>query len=284
MIKLIYTLLCLIWGSTWLAIRLGLDDSPPLWSAGFRYIIASLVLLVFNAFRKAEYPSSVSAIVKLALPGLPLYALSYMLVYIAEVYISSALTAVLFASFPFYVAILSLALLRDEKINLLRWLGLTVGFAGIIVVFYDSLVQSQIIFIGAMLVVGGAVFSALGTVWVKKWFNNQDIFIMAAVQMIAGAIVINLTAALFEPIGLFKITLKSIGALLYLALFGSVVAFTGYFWLLKKIRTISLSMIAFITPVIAIILGYFLREETFSAFTATGSVLILAGVVLVIKK
>jgi drug/metabolite transporter (DMT)-like permease len=284
MIKLTYLLLCLIWGSTWLAIRLGLDDSPPLWSAGFRYIIASLIMLVVNAFRKAEYPASLSAMIRLALPGVAIYALPYMMVYIAEVHISSALTSVLFASFPFYIAILSLLFFKDEKINWLRWLGLIVGFGGIIVIFYDSLTESQIAFIGAVLVVGGAVFSALGTVWIKKWFPRQDILIMAAVQMIAGAVIINLTAAIFEPITLFKVTAKSIGALLFLAIFGTVIAFNGYFWLLKKIRTISLSMIAFITPVVAINLGYFFRDETFSTFTAVGSALILAGVALVIKK
>ena len=104
MIKLIYIFLCLIWGSTWLAIKLGLADSPPLWSAGIRFLIAGLILIIINWFRKVTYPKSIKEIVRISLPGLIIYAFPYMLIYHAEQHISSALTAVLFASFPFFVA------------------------------------------------------------------------------------------------------------------------------------------------------------------------------------
>lgn len=107
---------------------------------------------------------------------------------------------------------------------------------------------------------------------------------MVCLQTQAGAVVTIAAAIFFEPISSFKITFHSVGALLYLAVFGSVLAFTGYYWLLKKIKVISLSLIAFITPIIAIGLGYFLLSETLSAFTAFGSVLILGGIILVIKK
>ncbi|MCP4703084.1 MAG: EamA family transporter, partial [candidate division Zixibacteria bacterium] len=134
MIKLTYIVLCLIWGSTWLAIKIGLDDAPPLWSAGLRFLIAGLILILINWFRKVSYPKSSKEIFRIALPGLIIYAFPYMMVYHAEQYISSALTAVLFASFPFFIAGFSFFMLKTEKPNIYSWLGLVVGFIGIIVV------------------------------------------------------------------------------------------------------------------------------------------------------
>ncbi len=118
----------------------------------------------------------------------------------------------------------------------------------------------------------------------RVWYNKNDSAMMLCLQIFAGAIVTIIAAIIFEPLSSFKLTTQSVGALLYLAVFGSVLAFTGYYWLLKKIKVISLSLIAFITPIIAIGLGYFLMSETFSAFTAFGSVPILSGIILVTKK
>jgi drug/metabolite transporter (DMT)-like permease len=207
-----------------------------------------------------------------------------MMVYHSEQYISSALTAVLFASFPFFIAGYSVFILKSEKLNVYAWLGLVVGFSGVVVVFYDSLIISEFIFLKAVIVVLAAAISAMGTMVLRVWYKNKDSALMVCLQILAGAVVTIAAAIIFEPISLFKITFQSVGALLYLAVFGSVLTFTGYYWLLKKIKVISLSLIAFITPIIAIGLGYLLLSETFSAFTAMGSVLILGGIMLVIKK
>lgn len=284
MIKFTYILLCLIWGSTWLAIKLGLDDSPPLWSAGIRFLIAGLILIIINRVRKVSYPKSVREIVRISIPGLIIYAFPYMMVYHGEQYISSSLTAVLFASFPFFIAGFSIFMLKSEKPKNYAWLGLFIGFGGVVVVFYDSLVTSEFVFLGAVLIVVASAMSALGTMVLRVWYNDKDFTMMLCLQILAGAVVTILAAIFFEPLSSFNMTSKSIGALLYLAIFGSVVAFSGYYWLLKKITVISLSLIAFITPIIAIALGYFLLSETLSAFTAFGSVLILGGIILVMKK
>jgi len=284
MVYIVYTILCLIWGSTWLAIKIGLDDAPPLWSAGLRFLIASIMLLLYNALRGIKYPREITTLMFIAFPGLFMYSLSYMLVYISEVYLDSALTAVLFASFPFFVAGFSILMFQEEKLSKIGWIGLAIGFLGIVVVFYDSLMQSEFIFLGAVLAVIGSAASGFGTVYVSSRLKSYDISMQTAVQMSLGTVVILLAALIFEPLMSFRITPASILSLLYLALFGSVVAFTGYYWLLKKIRTIVVAQIAFITPVLAVVLGNLVRNEVFSSFTAFGSVLILIGVFLVLRK
>lgn len=280
----IFGLLCLIWGSTWLAIKIGLQDSPPLWSAGFRFVIAALIILVINRIRNVTYPTDRKHLWKIAFPGIFMYGLSYSLVYAAEVHISSSLTAVIFASFPFLIALFSIFMLQEEKLTPRGWLGLTVGFLGILVVFYDSLVTSRFVFFGTALAAFGAIASAYGTVYIRSRLQRENIFVMSAVQMSLGAVIIISLAAILEPIAKFKVTGKSIGALIYLAIFGTVIAFLGYYNLLKKIPAIKVSQITYITPVIAVILGYLILSERFTLSAALGAILVLFGVMLVVRR
>jgi drug/metabolite transporter (DMT)-like permease len=284
MIYFVYSLLCLIWGSTWLAIKLGLQDSPPLWGASLRFSIAALIFLLISLFTKAKYPKSIKELGRLAVPGLFMYALSYIFVYEAEVFIDSSMMAVLFASFPFWIALFSLVMLKNEKLSARGWIGLIIGFAGILVVFYDSMLVSQLTFWGAVMAVLGAAVSSYGTVYIRAYLKEYDISVMATVQIMVGTIIILIAALIFEPLGAFKITNKSIGALLYLAIFGTIIGFWGYYWLLKKIRVIAVSQITFITPIMAIFWGYLILSEDLSIRAAAGAFLILVGVVLVLKE
>jgi len=284
MIWIVYSILCLIWGSTWLAIKIGLEDSPPLWSAGLRFAVACAILYFITLYKKTSYPRRFKEIVKIALPGIFMYALSYMTVYHGEQYIDSSLMSVLFASLPFFIAGMSLVMLKSEKLNWLSWLGLIVGFAGIITIFLDSLNVSSLVFEGALMGVIGAASAAFGSVYIRAYLRDYDIYSMALIQMLAGTVLILAAAIIFEPIDLFIVTAKSVSALLYLAVFGTVIAFLGYYWLLNRIPVIIASLIAFITPVLAIVLGYLFRTETFSMETALGTCLVLIGVILVTVK
>jgi len=284
MIYLAYTILCLIWGSTWLAIKLGLQDAPPFWSAGLRFTLATAVLVIINLIRRKKYPTDTREIVRIAVPGIFMYGLSYLFLYWAEVYIDSGLTAVLFASFPFFIAAFSFRMLKDEKLGVAGWIGLVIGFSGIIIVFSDSLRHSNLLSFGVVLAVAGAAAAAYGTVYIRANLRHKDIPVMAAIQMGISSILIILTALVFESFGDFYITTRSVSAILYLALFGSVIAFLLYYWLLQRLQAITVSQMALITPIMAIFLGYIVRNEVFSFFAIIGSVLIIFGVVLVLKR
>jgi len=284
MIYLVYVILCLIWGSTWVAIKIGLDDAPPFWLASFRFLIGALVMIAVSRIKGDRFPRDMKELGKVAFPGIFMYGASYILVYSSEVYIDSALTAVIFASFPFFIAGFSIAMIPDERLKLTGWLGLIVGFLGIVLIFRDSLMQSEFIFWGALLALLAAVSSAFGTVYIKAYLKEYEITLMSAVQMTVGALIILAAALVFESLGDFRITSKSVFSVLYLALFGTIAAFLGYYWLLKKIKAIHVSLIAFITPLAALGLGNLIRGEAFSLITAFGTALILGGILLVIKK
>ena len=277
----IYVILCLIWGSTWIAIKLGLADAPPLYSSGIRFLVSVSILYLFVTFRKDTFPKTFKHFINLGYPGIYMYGACYALVYFAELYINSALTAVLFASFPLFVALFSIWILPGEKLSIPGWLGLFLGFLGIVVISFDSLQTSPGIFKGTVLALGSSLTAAYGMVLHKRKFSNENIFTATSVQMTLGGVPLILAAIIFERWSDLNLTAVSIGSILYLSVFGTVIAFLGYYWLLKRITAVQVSLIAFITPLVAIFIGVLFFSESLTVLILVGTLMILSGVMLV---
>lgn len=284
MVLLVYMLLCLIWGSTWIAIKLGLADTPPLFSAAARFMIATLVLFSIVKIRREKLPSSVQEFLRLGYPGLYMFGLSYALIYFSELYISSALTAVLFASFPLFVGLMSHWMFPKERLDLLAWGGLMLGLAGITVISYDSLQTSAHLFMGTLLALGGSFAAAYGVLLHKKNSIDRPIFVATMVQMTVGGIPLLITALIFEDLTGLTYSSSMIGSILYLAVFGTVVAFILYFWLLRKISAVKAALMAFITPLVAIFIGVLFFDESLTTLIVVGTVMILSGILLTNRR
>jgi len=281
---LVYVLICFIWGSTWIAIKIGLSQAPPFYTASLRFLLSVIILATIVALKKYPYPKSIKNLFQMGVPGLFMYGISYALVYFSEIYIDSSLAAVLFGSFPFFVALFSVWLLKVEKLNALGWLGLFIGLTGVTLISYDSFQTSKDIFLGTLLLLGGTASAAYGIVLHKKRFSDHNIFVAVTVQMMFGGILLVLGALLFEDASDFIVSPESVGSIIYLAVFGSVIAFLGYYWLLAHTRAVTVSLIAFITPLVAIFIGVMFFDESLSLRIGIGAVLILSGIVLVERK
>ncbi|MEW6051327.1 MAG: EamA family transporter [Candidatus Zixiibacteriota bacterium] len=284
MTALVYIVLCVIWGSTWMAIKLGLADAPPLWAASIRFALAVTILTAIVKVKGLAYPKGVRDLFWVGHPGLFMYCASYAMVYFAERHINSAMTAVLFASFPVFVAVLSAYRLKTEQIHGAVWLGLVLSFAGVVLISYDSLQTSGELFLGSVLALGASFASAWGLIQHKKYAATVNIVVAANVQMFMGGILLVLGALLFENWSNFAVTSQSVGSIIYLAVFGTVVAFLGYYWLLTHTKAVTVSLIAFITPLVAILIGVVFGDETLSTLTLVGAAAILAGVAMVVRK
>lgn len=285
MALLVYLILCLIWGSTWIAIKLGLSDAPPLWAASIRFVIAVGILGTIVLVKRYPLPRSLREYLIMGHPGFYMYGLSYALIYFGELYINSALASVLFGSFPFFVAMLSHYYLPGEKrVSPLGWLGMVIGFSGVVLISYDSLQTSQHIFLGTMLTLVGSLASAVGLMFHKRHCEQTNIYVAAVVQMLFGGIFLLAGAILFEDVSRLNLSPLSIGSILYLAIFGTAIAFVGYYWLLTRMRTVTVSLIGFVTPLIAIMIGVMLFDEQLAALIGIGAVLIFAGMALVTRK
>ncbi len=284
MVAAVYILLCLIWGSTWMAIKVGLVDAPPLTTAALRFLLATVILSSIAFVRGYRFPRNLKSLIQLGYPGLYIYCISYVCVYFAEQRIDSALTGTLFGCFPFFVALLSWIRYRTEKLDKFAWLGMGIGFSGVVVISYESLQFSGDLFIGTLLAVAAAFAAAYGVIIHKRHYAGNNIVVSATAQMIFGGIFLVIGALLFEDISDFHVTVESVGSIVYLAVFGTVIAFLGYYWLLARARAVTVSLIAFVTPLVAIFIGVFFSNEQFTPLLIVGTGLILSGMFLVLRK
>jgi len=279
--SLTYIILCLIWGVTWLAIKLGLEDAPPLWSAALRFILAVGLLYGINYFTGHRYPRGWRNKWRAAWPGIFTFYGSYALTYIGEDSISSSLAAILFAVFPFFVMALMPLMVKSERVGIRSLIGAVVGFAGVVVIFAEPVEIGSNALVGMIFLILSPICGALGSVSVKAYLPDEPVFPMITLQMTVGAILLTLTAFVFEPFSEFKFTTTSVGAIVFLAIFGSIITFGGYYWLFKRVRLVTMSMIALITPVVAMFAGYIFLKEELTLANYIGAALVLAGVAIV---
>jgi drug/metabolite transporter (DMT)-like permease len=274
-----YIFISLVWGSTWMAIRLGLDSLTPLISAGLRFFLASLLIFVVIKFRGSSINRDVKSIKLYFFMGFFSFVIPFGLVYWAEQFIPSGLTSVVFGMFPFSVYFFSLILLDNEETDKYKLLSVVLGFIGIVIIFSDGLnvdVENHILGLIAVLV--SAFFQGSVAVVIKKWGGHLNPFSMNVTPLFIAGVSMIALAILFEDSSTWVFDQKAILSISYLAVFGTILAFTTYFWLLQRINAVILSLSSFITPIIAVILGWFFLDEKLSQQVLLGTLLVLMGI------
>lgn len=275
----LYAGLVLIWSSTWVAIKFGLEDTPPLLGAGVRFAIAGLVLLAVAAARRR--PLRTDRVLAATLACLP-FALSYGLIYWGEQYIPSGLTAVLFGVMPLYVALLASVLLREESIHRRLVAGILVAIAGLVVAFGESLAlgDEERAAIGAAAVLVSPMASAAGNVAIKLRGGALDAVVLNGWAMSGAGMLLLLASALTESWGEAAWTGKAVGAIAYLAIIGSSVTFVTLTVLLRHLSTVTVSYIPLLLPFGALLFGAALYDEDLTLLAAIGGALVAAGLLV----
>ncbi|MCC6255889.1 MAG: EamA family transporter [Ignavibacteriaceae bacterium] len=277
-IILVYVLLCIIWGSTWLAIRASLESLTPFISLGSRFAFASLFIFVLMKFRGISLQKDKDSIRLYLLMGFLSFVIPFGLVYWAEQFVPSGLASVLFAVYPFFVALFSFYRMPNETIGKLKIFGMSLGFFGIVMIFSDSFTADfSNLFLGMIAVALSGIIQAWIAVTVKKSGKHLNPLSMNFVPMLIAGFSGLLFGLLTEDLSKIKIDETAITSVLYLAFFGSVVTFTSFYWLMKKINIILLSLLAFITPIVALFLGWIFYKESLTTQHIIGSILVLVG-------
>jgi drug/metabolite transporter (DMT)-like permease len=274
-----YVFVILIWGSTWLVIKLGLETLSPLFAAGLRFSVASLVLVGLVYFRRVSIPRHRRAITVYLIIALCSFSVPFAMVYWGEQYIPSGLASILFAVYPFSVALFSYFLLPSERLT--RWTiaGIILGFAGIVAIFSnDVAIAGQYATWGMAAVLGSAVLQGFSIIALKKYGDDIHPFAVTLVPMSISALILIGAGLCLEQITLENFTATAIFSIFYLGIFGSVVTFVSYFWLLKRVEAVYLSLTAFVTPIIAVILGVVLVHEELRTTVFIGAGLVLCGI------
>jgi drug/metabolite transporter (DMT)-like permease len=276
---LAYLVLCLIWGSTWIAIRVGLESLTPLFSAGLRFSLASIMIFVLMKIKSIPLQTDKVSIRLYLLMGFFSFVIPFGLVYWAEQFVPSGMAAVLFAVYPFLVVIFSFIRLPSESIGFYKIFGTILGFVGIVIIFSDSFEGDLTNYlIGMFAVVLSGIMQAWIAVSIKKFGNHLHSLSMNFIPMVIAGISMIVIAFFTEDLSTIRMDKNAVLSVLYLAFFGSVITFTTFYWLIKRINLVILSLIAFITPIVALILGFFFYSEVLSTRHFIGTAMVLTGV------
>ena len=275
----IYAMLCFIWGSTWLTIRIGLESLTPIYSAGIRFSLASIFIIILMRFKGVRMQWDKISVRLYLIMGFFSFVIPFGLVYWAEQFVPSGMASVLFAVFPFFFFFFFYISISKESIDRFKITGIILGFLGIVIIFSDSFGGDITDYLlGMIAIVLSGIMQASIAVTIKKYGHHLHPLSMNLVPMVIAGITMLIIGLAIENTSSNVFSRDAILSILYLAFFGSVITFTSYYWLLKRINLVILSLIAFITPIVALILGFFLYDEQLSSRHFIGSACVLLGV------
>ena len=283
---LVWLILCLVWGTTWIFIKIGLQDLPPITFAAARFIFAVLLLAPLVAIGRLPLPRTGREWKLIALTGFLQFSINYSLVFWSEQYISSGLAAVLQAMITVFGLLLAWIFLPSERITKLKVFAVFVGIVGVGVIFFDQLkIDNAMAFAGSAAIVIGAYAAAQASILVKAKGGGMHPASLVFAQMICGlpAIIIYALIAEGNPLA-FNWTWRAVLCVLYLTVAGTVAAFWLYYWLLSRIESTKAMMISLVTPLIAVIIGGIFLGETLPPLTVAGGLLILTSIGLIVFR
>ncbi len=275
-----FSLISILWGSTWLVIKIGLESVSPFFGVAIRFTIALVILILIMVIRKERLPADRSSVKIYLTLGFLSFSLPYAMVYWAEQYIPSGLTSILFAIYPFIVAIMSHFVLSAERLTLYKIIGIVLGFGGILIIFWEDIHIQGVSTLAMGVVLLSTVFQGISLVTVKKIGKHLSPAALNVGGMLVGIFVAYAIAFAFEDFSALRFDAKGVGSILYLGTFGTVATFMIYYWLLKRIEAVYLSLVSFVYPVIAVILGAVILHEALEPQIFTGAGFVLAGILV----
>jgi drug/metabolite transporter (DMT)-like permease len=281
-----YATLCIVWSSTWLVIKIGLNDLPPISYAALRFLIAFLVLVAVSLGRVPLLPKNRADWILLGWTGVMMFAVNYGLLFWGELHISSGLAAVLQAMIVIFGMFFAHILLPSEPLSWKRIAGAILAGGGVALICGRLLDHGGMLaFWGGLGVVIGGAGAALSNVLLKRRAMDLAPAMIAGWQMIFGTVPLLSLGFFLEGNPLrFHWTVTAILCLLYLAVVGSALTFLLLYWLLPRIPVNNLQTISLITPPGAVAIGWLLGGEKFSLWSLVGGALVLAGVWMIFGK
>jgi len=282
---LAFAIIYLVWGSTFLAIRIGVHEIPPFLMAAMRFVAAGSVLVAWTLSRREKLPrarewGSVCAVAFL------IFVIDYGGVFWAEQRVASGITAVIMATISLFMTLFEIVLLGTQRFTARLGVALAVGIAGVAVLVSPSLNVggSAVDAVGAGVLLCAAVAFALSSALSRRLTLPSSKVMSSGVQMLVGGVMLAVLSASAGEMRGFRFAAVSRGAwmaLAYLVVAGSIVAFTAYVWLIHHESPTRVGTYAYVNPVVAVLFGYFLGGEELGVRTVVGSVCVLVSVVAI---
>jgi drug/metabolite transporter (DMT)-like permease len=274
---------CVIWGTTYLALRIGVTQFPPFLFSMFRFLAAGPILILFMlTIGKAQWPDR-KVIFNQAVCGLLMVTLGISMVGWAEVYISSGVAAIVCSMMPIWTILINVLITKDEKPNWLIVLGLAMGLAGIIMIFGEHLSEfsNSNYTKGIVLTFAANLCWAIGSIWIKRKNQDSNPFLNAGIQMLFGGLFLIPFSLVLDDYSKIQWNSQVIGSLIYMIMIGSVAAYACYSYAIKKLPMTLVSLYAYINPIVAVILGWLILSEKLNFQIALAIAVTVAGIYLV---
>jgi len=277
----------LVWGSTYLAIRVAVETLPPFLSAGMRFASVGVVVLLVLGLQGGlqRLRTGRRELASAALVGALLLLFGNGFVMLAERDVASSLAALMIASEPLWVVVLRVV--NGERPSPVALGGVVLGFVGVAVLVLPEGGSSNAVLLGSLILLVASVSWAIGSYYSKRLPLPRDLYVSSGYQQLAGGLLLLLAGTLtgepqrFDP---SAVTIESLLAMGYLAVFGSLLAFTSYSWLLQHAPISKVSTYAYVNPVVAVALGWLILQETITPTLLIGATIIVAAVVIITRS
>ncbi len=279
-----FAAVCLIWGTTYLAIKVALETIPPFLMGGMRYLIAGILLALWLLARGQTIPP-VREWGRLAMLGFLMIALGNGGVVWAEQYLASGLTAVVIATSPFWMVAIDAWLPGADRLSARQWGGLCIGFLGIVMLVWPDIslggVTGRGVVLGVLSVQVACIGWAIASAYTRRHSMSRNVLGVAAVQMFFGGLFMTLAGTAMGEWTHLSFSSRTLASLVYLTLAGSVVAFAAYSYALRHLPIATVSLYTYVNPVIAVALGTLLLGEPFRLSMIAAALVIVVGMLVV---
>jgi len=279
-----FGVVCLVWGTTYLAIRVAVTTIPPMMLTGTRYLVAGLILLAVLKLRGEKLPRDPRMLRELAIVGTLLVAGGNLSVIWAEQYVPSGMAALLVATAPFWAAILEAVRKNGEHIGMRRGTGMLVGFLGVVLLVAPGAITgnySTKFLLGAFAIQVGSFCWQYGMVRGKHYVHGVTPMQSATLQMLFGGTLVMVVGLAIGEGQHYVLTPKTFAGLAYLTIFGSVIAYSAFIYALAHMKATNLSLYAYVNPAVAVVLGWLILDEKLTWVSIAAMAVILGGVAIV---
>jgi len=278
-----FLILCFVWGTSWVAIKYSLEAYPPFLGAALRFVAAGVALLVYARVRRISLRSPDGSWKIIFATSLMVYLLNYGLIYWAEYHLSAGITAVVFSTFPLFTGLFSHFVFRLEPFRLNVYGGLILAFGGILFIFREDWILSEFsarLLLPAAAVLISSISAAISSLIVKKYLHRIHPVTSTFQQLLFGTTGLFVLSFLFRERPGELSHLSSTLAVLYLGLVASAFAFALYYWLLQQMSAVTVSLLVYFNPCVAIFFGWLMLGEKLPDGAFFGIALIFGGVLL----
>lgn len=276
-----YLVVCIVWGSTYLAIRVGVGELPPALFAGIRFLLAGSLMMAYVYLKKLKLPETARDIRIIATVGLFLLFGGNGLVVWSEQYLASGITALIISTVPLFVAVLDTLFPGGTPMNWKGWLGMFIGFSGVALLVSPGNGMQDADPRGVAGVLAASFVWAAGSIYSSRNRVTGSMLAISALETLAAGVALTLTGIAAGELPRFHLTLNGALSMVYLIIFGSILGYSCFVYIIKTMPPSIASTYSYVNPVVAVILGAMILHENITLLEIAASVVILAGVVMV---